>query len=106
MVFIEPLESRIAPSGITYTDVDGDKVTVTLSKGTFIYFADTPTGGFGKQITNITINGVDSMGANLTVTATPQLINGVLRGDGHAAIGFIDATTSGGINLGAVTIDG
>jgi hypothetical protein len=37
MPFIEPLETRIAPATLvnptklTYTDIDGDKVTVTIS---------------------------------------------------------------------------
>jgi hypothetical protein len=33
--FIEPLETRIAPAAVlTFTDVDGDIVTITSSKGT------------------------------------------------------------------------
>jgi hypothetical protein len=28
---IEPLETRIAPASLTFTDVDGDKVVITTS---------------------------------------------------------------------------
>ena len=31
---IEILESRIAPAAITFTDFDGDRVKITVSKGT------------------------------------------------------------------------
>ncbi len=110
---IELLETRIAPAAVfTFTDTDGDRVTITTSKGTnadllapnvlgFSNAADVP-----RQLQSIDLsrNAVFA-GTNLSVIAT-RVGPG---GDGLTAVGFIDASTVGGgtaLDLGAVTIDG
>ncbi len=113
---IEPLESRIAPSVIIaaggrsahYTDVDGDIVTITVSKGKlsssdFLTMSNSSSVPNGEQL--LMINFADDRGefnhANLTITAKP----GRYGGDGHADIGSIDAG-DGRTDLGKVSIDG
>ncbi len=116
----ELLEARIAPAATfinattaTFTDVDGDFVTVKFSKGLLTaanvggVLETTPAGTLGgDQLTRIDINtNPDSAGANLTVTATPQDANldDFIDGDGLVNVGWIDATA---IDLGAVVVDG
>ena len=103
---IEPLEARIAPAAVfTFTDPDGDRVTVKTSKGTnadlaaagvltFDTAADVP-----RQLRTIDLsaNAVFA-GTDLTITAA----RGPL-GDGVTAVGFVNATA---LSLGKVTIDG
>jgi hypothetical protein len=101
----EPLESRYVPAvtivnphTATYTDVDGDFVTIKVSSSTLSAadFATVPVGiGDQLQLIHVT-NGVD--GANLTVSVKKSP-----AGDGQAAIGYIDAI---GHNLGTVNIAG
>ena len=106
---IEPLESRIAPASVfTFTDIDGDLITVTASKGdlsaagvlTFNTAADVP-----RQLQKIDLSGnANFLGTDLTVTAKRGPV-----GDGVTAVGFIDASAAGGgaaLDLGKVTIDG
>lgn len=107
---IEPLEPRIAPAIVfTFTEFDGDLVTVTISKGNAgdATFTHPPVPGwFGDQLATIDLNGNQVFqGANITVTARPQDLNGtgLIRGDGLANVGFIDAS---GIDLGTVKITG
>ena len=99
---IEPLEARIAPAAIFhYTDVDGDKVTLTSSTGVSadlgnaahvvggqLQLLDLQTAMFGNEFrdADITLSVVKAGG-----------------GDGLANIGFINAT---GVDLGKVTIKG
>ena len=111
---IEPLEARIAPAAVfTYTDVDGDKVTVTTSKGTSADLSAIITphlvgSGIGMQLQEIDFssNAMVFAGTILTVTAKPT----TLGGDGFVNIGYLDASSSDGdgadLNLGNVTIHG
>lgn len=107
---IEPLEHRIAPAILfTYTELDGDLVTVSISKGSLgdATFTHPPVPGlFGDQLQTINLNGnAVFKGANITVTAKQQDLtgNGFIRGDGLANVGFIDAS---GIDLGTISIRG
>lgn len=91
----------------TYTDADGDLVTVKVNKGTleqndFKLSGQNYLGGSTLQLLDLKGH-ADMDKVNVTVTAKPQLINGVLSGDGHANIGELDAT---GMSLGAVKING
>jgi hypothetical protein len=102
--FVEPLESRIAPAGLiivsphvaTYTDSDGDHVTVK-----------TPAGNFGTDATfTFTTAGSLaelSLGPTFTSANITFSVVRVAGGDGLANVGYIDA---GGINLGNVTVAG
>ena len=105
---LELLESRIAPAAITgrvltYTDQDGDHVTVTFSKGTLaegmftFNNAFATTGPQQLQLIHIPFMG-DFQGTNLTVA-----VKSAAGGDGRAAIGYIDAE---GVDLGTVSIAG
>lgn len=115
---IEPLETRIAPATLvnpttlTYTDIDGDKVTVTTSAGAFAFanppngtsFTDTfvltaPNAIGGQQLELIDLRqGSGFQGANLTVSVVAAG-----GGDGLAAVGLIFAP---GIDLGNVFVKG
>ena len=101
----EPLEPRIAPAAVfTYTDVDGDKITVHSNKGNNsdlqnifqkhavfqnlgyrvneVDFTDVPPANFGEF-----------SGANITISVTRGP-----HGDGHVDLGTI---TSGTMPLGS-----
>src|SRR3954466_13672589 len=88
---IEHLEQRIAPAGIVYNyiDVDGDAVTVKISKGTLADAVFTKTSsGIGEQLLKIDLGSNPVFqGADITVTAHP--VNGV--GNGKANVGYIKA---------------
>src|SRR5436190_18683948 len=119
---IEPLETRIAPAVFAaFSDVDGDLVTVSISKGTppsainpgdadIVISPIRVVGGeAASQLLRIDLKGNPVFkGANITVTATPQDFDGdgVLDGDGLVNVGFIDASGGGGIDLDAVKIEG
>ena len=85
----------------TFTDVDGDLVTVKTTKGTF---GPTNFNGFqtgvtgGGQLQSLTLD-AGFAGAAITITATP----GILGGNGFVNIGHIDAD---GVDLGAITLPG
>jgi hypothetical protein len=84
----------------TFTDVDGDLVTITVSKGvlTAANFVLVPT-WMGAQLAMVTLNGDLSFeGADLEITAER-----VAGGDGQVSVGYIDAT---GIDLGHVIVEG
>lgn len=106
---LESLEARIAPAVVfKFTDVDGDLVTVSFSKGPP---ANTPgysllggTNVFGQQFATLDLQGNHAFdGTDILITAKRQVIGGVLRGDGHVDVGQIKAD---GIPLGAVTVPG
>lgn len=102
---LERLEDRVAPAvllnprTVTYIDPDGDRVTVTTSKGTWDLATDfifAPS-GVGEQLQCIDLAGkTEFAGARITVSAKGQ-------GDGFAHVGQVDARN---IDLAAVIIDG
>lgn len=116
--FIEVLEARVAPATlvghniITYTDVDGDHVTVKFSKPLFADAAaangrltfDTGAGAVNGSNTALeTLQGIDLSGGGadgvaITITATLGA-----HGDGFVNVGKINST---GHDLGAVIIHG
>ena len=127
---IEPLESRVAPAAVfTFTDVDGDLVTVKTSKGTnaqlgailkFVIDGGAPG---AQRLTEIDFSAspLDATakpvfaGTDLTITAVPQDLtpgdaDKTKFGDGLVNIGRIDATSSDGdgidLDLGAIKIAG
>lgn len=100
---IEPLESRIAPAAITFTDIDGDLVTISSSKGTVDQLKTAtggPTGLDDHQLQTLDLSATaDFDGAIISITATPK--DG--KGDGFVNVGRINAT---GRVLGSVRVDG
>lgn len=108
MSSIEHLESRIAPASLTgrvlsYTDIDGDKVTVAFTKGTLSEANFTFDNAFGstgpQQLQRIDISGLaDVEGSNLTVKVVRSA-----TGNGVAHIGEIIAM---GRDLGVVKTKG
>jgi hypothetical protein len=109
---VEALESRDAPATlvnpttVTYTDVDGDTVTVRTTKGTLdlasnFLFADTDPGpAVREQLQRLTVTDPEFEGASLSVTAVRSAQNG---GDGFANVGYINANIR---HLGTVSVDG
>lgn len=109
---IELLESRIAPAGVitfstdgktaTWSDVDGDKVTLKITKGQLedSLFTTDQTPANGLIVTQLDLTDVKFKGTNVTVSASRDPLTG---GDNTVNIGYIDAT---GLPLGAVSIKG
>src|SRR5262245_50539011 len=118
---LEQLESRDAPATLvsatklTYQDIDGDNVTVTLSRPiltavnanfVFDFNAGSVDGSNALpqrlERINLTIGVIptEAMGINITTSATRSPATG---GDGLATLGHIVAT---GLDVGAVNIDG
>ena len=109
---IETLESRIAPAGVisysldlktaTWNDVDGDKVTLRVSKGELedSLFTTDQTQAFGLLVTKLDLTDTTFAGANVLLTAARDPIFG---GDNTVNLGYLDAT---GHALGRVAIGG
>jgi hypothetical protein len=95
---MELLETRIAPASVTLTDVDGDKVVITVSKGS-LELGGNITVVNGNQITLIDLSDSAFANANLKIVATP----GPDSGDGLVNIGQINGGTN---DLGKVSVDG
>lgn len=122
---IEPLEARVAPailvspSVATFRDLDGDLVTVKLSKPllTGANFSDVFSFLGGNYVDNDTPQsflsldlyelGTAANGLNVTVSVKPSP-----TGDGRVDIGFIDARHDNGggnftgIDLGTIKVPG
>src|SRR5258708_15583922 len=103
---LERLECREVPSVVivnpttaTYTDVDGDHVTVKVSTGTLTagLFTTLAT-GLGDQLQKIDLSGGGFDSASLTFSVAK-----VPGGDGLANVGYINST---GHDLGAVIVKG
>lgn len=115
-ISFEPLEVRIAPATLafvnpttaTYTDVDGDLVTVKFSKGILSeanvasVLVTSPIDPTHDQLQRIdlTVGGLAKPAAGTTITVTVAQAE---EGDSFAHVGYINAT---GLDLGAVTIRG
>lgn len=106
---ISPTETAgtatIASNGrsATYTDLDGDVVTVSISRGTlsqsmFSLRKEGPNNGAILQQLDLTLDPATA-GANVTISAKPSAFGG----DGQVNVGFIKAT---GLDLGAVKVSG
>ena len=91
------LSSQVFASGhtATYTDPDGDGVTITVSKGNLSPedFGSSPQGA-GQQLDEIDLSDPSFNGTDLLITTS---------GFGQANVGYINAS---GINLGNVTVVG
>ena len=106
---IEPLEPRIAPAAAvnvltnttaTYTDVDGDHVTIKVSAGDLhgagIFAVISQGSGDQLQLVNFSAGGFDGADLTFSVTKAPG-------GDGLANVGKINSTNH---DLGRVTVKG
>src|SRR6266568_5170070 len=110
---IEPLESRIAPAGVTialnkmsatYIDVDGDVVTIKYTQPVadqVVYKFDLPADP--NQLTGMDLTAITVAGVGVSITAKQRITGGMPVGDGLANVGFFNAL---GIDLGAVSIAG
>lgn len=115
--FIEPLEPRITPAVVivnpttaTYTDLDGDLVTIKfphpiMATATFFTIPGGSLGGVFLRSIIIGNTFVDPNGTSIKVTAKPQDVDGDGKkdGDGFANVGQILAST---FDLLDVVIDG
>lgn len=111
---IELLEARIAPATIgslvvalnktsaTYTDVDGDVVTVKVSAGdlTKAVFTGVAVTAGHDQLQTLDLTGAGAVGDKATLTFS---VKKATTGNGLANVGYINAT---GHDLGAVTVKG
>ena len=100
---IEPLEARIAPASLIFLDVDGDSVTIKVSKGPALVVGTNVTLSSGDVATpavlqKLTLTDPTFSGASVTFT-----VKKAVGGDGLVNVGFLDA---GGVDLGAVTVPG
>lgn len=117
MASVEVLEARIAPATlvnpttVTYTDIDGDHVTITTSKSIFtsttinevLKFNTGSVNGSDAtpqqlQFIDLAVIGSKAAGTSLTVSTVQAG-----AGDGFANVGYIYAA---GIDLGAVVVGG
>src|SRR3712207_3601922 len=107
---IEPLEARIAPAAVfTYTDVDGDKVTIKTSQGSNAELADAihlldVTPGRQQLITLDLSSSASFDGTDVIISAKRAP-----GGDGQVNVGYIDATgmnTGTSLDLGKVVVKG
>lgn len=99
MQIVEPLEDRIAPATFSFTDVDGDTVTITTSKGSDAALEDAAERDMGQLETLDFSNLTEFAGTSVKIAVTEL---GAM-GDGLVNVGFIDAT---GIDLGTVEVAG
>ena len=110
---IEPLEARIAPAAVsltiagdgrsaTWTDVDGDLVTLKITKGTLDLsnFTMQPGATQGDVLQALDLTDPEFAKTNITITATRDEVNG---GNNSVNVGFLNAE---GNPLGAVKING
>lgn len=98
----ERLERRLALAGLfSFTDVDGDRVTVKTSKGgnADLAAALTLSGGTSGQLQAVNLAANPAfVGTDFTVT-----VKKAGGGDGFAAVGHIDATN---VDVGKISIRG
>jgi hypothetical protein len=91
---LEQLESREMPAMVfSYTDVDGDRVKLSMPDGAVPTTVDSGLGTFLERL-------------DLTATAggsVSMVVQRVAGGDGFANVGSIDAT---GVDIGSVSIRG
>src|SRR5688572_29624154 len=94
---VEVLETRVVPAAVfTFTELDGDKVTVTTSLGTNADLTAAITLSAGNEsIALLDLSDPVFQGANVSVVATP----GGATGDGFINVGYFSA---GGRDLGNV----
>ena len=109
---IEHLESRIAPAGLitistdghtaTWDDVDGDKVTLTVSKGVLgdALFTTDQTPASGLLVNALDLSGATFRGADVKLKAVRSALNG---GNDAVNLGYLNSTGHG---LGNVLITG
>jgi hypothetical protein len=103
---LEILEARIAPAGIfTFTDTDGDAVTVSSTRGTDADLAAAiqpflAASGAGFQLQKVALSSAPAIFRGTTLVISAATATG---GDGFVDVGSIDAT---GLDLRSVTIDG
>jgi hypothetical protein len=105
------LEIRLAPAALTFSDVDGDLVTIKTSRGTATDLAGavlfSPFQGLGQQLRalDLTTASAAFTGTSLSISARRQDadLDGDPDGDGLVNVGAINAA---GLNLGTVTVGG
>lgn len=100
-------QAALSPDGKTavFTDVDGDRVKITTTRGAFVQsdFTLLRAGKVGgAQLQTLDLTGLAHAafaGANISLTATRSAVGG----DGFVNLGHLNAT---GTDLGAVRIEG
>jgi hypothetical protein len=99
-MLIELLESRIAPAAvITFTDLDGDLVTISSSKGTVAELQNAAGDLSDHILQGLSLIAPVYRLADISITAqqAPSML-----GDGHVNVGYISSQH----DLGALVVDG
>ena len=122
---IEPLESRIAPATVlnpttvVYSDVDGDDVTIHISKPLFtaenldqvLLFSNSAArfdGSIPQALSSFLVTNFGDAASGLDISITAKR-NPILGGNGVVDVGGIDAFNQGGadnVDLGKVRVQG
>lgn len=97
---LEPLEDRIAPASATFSDVDGDIVKITTSKGTEQDISGAVTGGAHSVISKIDLSANPVFGGTSIKVFVSEKAP---AGDGVVNVQAIDA---GGHDLGSLEVSG
>jgi hypothetical protein len=110
---LEPLDARATPAALagnvlTYTDIDGDRVTATfthaaMAPGDFVFSTGGVDGTTGTPQALDTVNLVGKAGAGFQLTAAPRKVGGLPAGDGHANVRLVNGDNT---DLGTVSVDG
>ena len=101
---IAPIVTLVNATTATYRDVDGDLVTIQVSRGVlgisdFALRPEGTVGGAQLVAVNFADDGAEFQDANLTITAARSAAGG----DGRVNVGRIEAS---GVDLGTVVIEG
>jgi hypothetical protein len=102
--YAEPLEARIAPASVIhFTDVDGDKVTITASKGDVtnkaLFLNYGTLYGPREELTVLDLSSKAFNGANITIS----VLKNPAGGDGSVKVDHIEGGTN---NFGTISIQG
>ena len=96
---VEPLEPRLVPASVlTYTDLDGDRVTVRSSTGDLAGKGTLRADATGATLVDLDLTDPSFQGCDITTTVVRAP-----TGDGLVNIGRINAT---GRDLGIITVSG
>lgn len=98
---IEPLEARIAPASVTFTDVDGQIATVVSSLGSASALENALV--LAAEGSGFRLQKLDLAGEPAFEGAKIKILKGTRDDAAVVDVGYIDAT---GIDLGKVTVDG
>ncbi|MEA3208278.1 MAG: trimeric autotransporter adhesin [Chthoniobacter sp.] len=111
VVLLTPQPLAVTPVNggkvVTFTDLDGDLVTVKTSVGTFTgsEFVGVQTGAHGGGLLQALNLGAGFSGAKITFSAKPQDVNGDGTKEGNKLVN-VGSINAAGVDLGGVKLPG